>query len=161
MDPHKSKDFEDAITLHQGIISKVCYYFSEDSEEFKDLRQEVMYNLWRGWEKFRNDAKISTWIYRVSFNTCVSYQRKEKKKRNSVPIERVLDMPADNEDPLLEKYRLMHSFIRKLSYQDRAIILLWLDDKTYEEIAELIGINRNTLAVRLKRIKDKLQKMAQ
>ena len=157
----KEKEFEDIIGLYSRVISKVCYYFSNDSEEFKDLRQEVLYNIWRGWERFRNDAKVSTWIYRISFNTCVSYQRKERKSKNSVPIEQVLDIPAAADERLLEKYQTMHKMIRSLPFQERAIILLWLDEKTYEEIAELIGIPRNTIAVKLKRIKEKLQKMAQ
>ena len=160
MDKLNEKDFEKAMEIYGGIISKVCYYFSADSDEFKDLRQEVFYNLWKGWDKFRKDSKISTWIYRISFNTCVSYQRKEKKSKNCIPIDQMLDIPADSDSRLVEKYNIMHDLIRQLPYQERAIILMWLDDKTYEEIAELIGINRNTLAVKLKRIKEKLQKMA-
>ena len=160
-DIDNEKEFEEAVSLYGPLISKICYYFSSDSDEFKDLRQEVLLNLWRGWIKFRKDAKLSTWIYRVSFNTCVSYQRKERKSKNSVPIEEVLNLAADQDNGLLEKYTFMHRLIRKLPYQDRAIILMWLDDKTYEEIAELIGINRNTLAVKLKRIKEKLQKMVE
>ena len=160
MDISKEKEFEECIGKYGNVISKVCYYFSNDSEEFKDLRQEVLYNIWRGWDKFRSDAKISTWIYRISFNTCVSYQRKARKSKNCIPIDRVLNLPADKESRMLEKYQAMHKLIRQLPFQDRAIILLWLDDKTYEEIAELVGINRNTLAVKIKRIKEKLQKMA-
>lgn len=156
----KEIEFEQAMHSFGAIISKVCYYFSSDSDEFKDLRQEVLCNLWRGWSRFRNDSKLSTWIYRVSFNTCVSYQRKEKKSKHSVPIEKVLNLAADQDNSLLEKYNAMHRMIRQLPYGERAIILLWLDEKTYEEIAELIGIPRNTVAVKLKRIKEKLQKMA-
>lgn len=156
----KKKEFEDAIARFGGIISKICYYFSSDAEEFKDLRQEVLYNIWRGWDKFRNDSKISTWIYRVSFNTCVSFQRKEKKTKETISIDEVVEMEAEQDTSLLEKYNTMHLLIRKLGYQDRAMILMWLDDKSYEEIAELMGMNRNTVAVRLKRIKDKLSRMA-
>ena len=156
----KKKEFEDAIARFGGIISKICYYFSSDAEEFKDLRQEVLYNIWRGWDKFRNDSKISTWIYRVSFNTCVSFQRKEKKTKETISIDEVVEMEAEQDASLLEKYNTMHLLIRKLGYQDRAMILMWLDDKSYEEIAELMGMNRNTVAVRLKRIKDKLSRMA-
>lgn len=157
----KEKEFEEAIKEFGPLITKICYYFSSDSESFKDLRQEVLLNIWRGLGKFRGDASLSTWIYRVSFNTCVSYQRKERKSKNNVPIDEVLNLVADKDPGLLEKYSAMHRLIRKLPYQERAIILMWLDDKTYEEIAELIGIPRNTLAVKLKRIKEKLQKMVE
>lgn len=160
-DLDKEKEYEEAINRFSGIISKICYYFASDSEEFKDLRQEVLYNVWKGWDSFRNDAKLSTWIYRVTFNTCISFQRKEKKSKNLISIDQALEIPDDNESRKMEKYKTMHTLIRKLGFEDRAIILMWLDEKSYEEISELMGINRNTLAVRLKRIKEKLVKMSQ
>lgn len=153
------KEYENAIQEFGGIITKICYYFSEDSEVFKDLRQEVLLNVWKGWNAFRKDSKISTWIYRVCFNTCISYQRKLKKRRESLPLESVIELPAEKESGKLEKYSLMHSLIQKLGYEDRAMILLWLDEKSYEEISELMGMNRNTVAVRLKRIKERLIRM--
>ena len=157
----KEKDFEEAIAEYNGIITKVCYYFSNDSEEFKDLRQEVLYNIWKGWDRFRGDSKISTWIYRISFNTCVSFQRKEKKYTETLSIDNVIDLPAETGDSLLEKYNAMYSLIRSLKYDDRALLMLWLDEKSYEEISDLMGLNRNTVAVRLKRVKEKLVKMSE
>lgn len=156
----QEREFEESIVKYGVIITKICYYFSTDSEEFKDLRQEVLYNIWKGWNNFRNDSKLSTWIYRISFNTCVSYQRKEKKNKNKLPLEEALHLSDTNDTGYLERYRKMHELIHKLSYEDRAIILMWLDEKSYEEIAELMGLNRNTLAVRLKRIKDKIIRLS-
>ncbi|MCH5228152.1 MAG: sigma-70 family RNA polymerase sigma factor [Muribaculaceae bacterium] len=153
------KEFEDAIAEYGGIITKICYYFSTNTDEFKDLRQEVLYYLWKGWTKFRGDASLSTWIYRVCFNTCISYQRKEQRSKNKVPIEEALFLPAENDSEYLERYRTMHKLIGRLNYEDRAIILMWLDEKNYEEISEMMGINRNTIATRLKRIKEKLERM--
>ena len=153
------KEFEEAIDTYGGVITKICYYFSTDSEEFKDLRQEVMCNIWRGWNKFRRDSKLSTWIYRVCFNTCVSFQRKEKKSKDNISIDEIINLPAEEETSKLEQYNAMHALIRRLNYEDRAIILMWLDDKSYEEISELTGLNRNTVAIRLKRIKEKLVRM--
>lgn len=159
--PDSEKEFENAIATHGGVITKICYYFSENTEEFKDLRQEVLYNIWKGWHDFRHDAKLSTWIYRVSFNTCISFQRKEKKSKHTISIEDVVDLAYEDEPSKLEKYNAMHALIRRLNFEERAIILMWLDDKSYEEIADLTGIKRNTIAVRLKRIKEKLVKMSQ
>lgn len=159
-DLDKEKEFESAIDEFGGIISKICYYFSTSSDEFKDLRQEVLLNIWKGWDRFRKESKVSTWIYRVSFNTSVSFQRKEIRNKNTISIDQVVDLATEQEADLLNRYNTMHSLIQKLSYEDRAIILMWLDEKNYEEIAETIGINRNTLAVRLKRIKEKLVKMS-
>lgn len=158
-EPDKEKEFEEAIDKYGGLITKICYYFSSDPEEFKDLRQEVFYYIWKGLDHFRNESKISTWIYRVCFNTCISYRRKENKSQKSISIEEITDLPDNSEKFDVENYNRMHEMIKQLNFQDRALILLWLDEKSYEEIADLMGMTRNNVAVRLKRIKDKLIKM--
>ena len=147
------KSFEEIIARYSGLITKICYYFSSDSEDFKELRQEVFFNIWKGIEKFRNDSKLSTWIYRVSFNTCISFHRKDK-KIEKIPLDKIMELPDENlESSKLEKYKTMHALIRQLTYQDRVLILLWLDEMSFEEIASLTGLNRNTVAIKLKRIK--------
>lgn len=156
----KEKEFEKAIEDFGGIITKICFYFSSGDEEFKDLRQEVLYNIWKGWDDFRSESKLSTWVYRVCFNTCVSYNRKESIRNKTVPLDSILSLPAENHSNLLMKYKSMIGLIKQLCYTDRAIVLMWLDEKTYDEIAELMGISRNNVAVKLKRIKDKLVKMS-
>lgn len=155
------KEFEATIAEHGGIITKICYYFSTDAEEYNDLRQEVLYNIWKGWNHFRNDSKISSWIYRISFNTCISFHRKTKKSKETISIEDVIDLPYEEESSYVDKHNSLHALIGHLKYEDRAIILMWLDEKSYEEISELMGMNRNTLAVRLKRIKEKLIRLSQ
>lgn len=161
MEPqNKEKEFEKAIELYGGIITKICYYFSVNTDEFNDLRQEVLFNIWKGWDDFRNAAKLSTWIYRVSFNTCVSYNRKVSKNKNNISIDDVINLAAEEDSNKLEKYNEMHSLIQKLNYEDLALILMWLDEKSYEEMSDLMGLNRNTLAVRIKRIKEKIIKLS-
>lgn len=155
------KEFENTIVENRGIITKICYYFSTDPEEFNDLRQEVLYNIWKGWENFRHDSKISSWIYRITFNTCISYQRKARKSKEMISIDHIIDIPCEDEPSYQEKYNAMHALIQKLKYNDRAIILMWLDDKSYDEISELMGMNRSTIASRLRRIKEKLVKLSQ
>lgn len=154
------KEFEEALVVYGGVITKICYYFSSDAEDFQDIRQEVLINLWKGWKKFRGDAKLSTWIYRISFNTCISYQRKEKKSHRVVSINEILNMPEEEEDYRIDRYNTMHNLIQRLNFEERAIILLWLDDRNYDEISELMGIKRNTIAVKLKRIKEKIIRMS-
>ena len=156
----KEKEYENAIQEYGGIITGICYYFSSNTEEFKDLRQEVFYHIWKGWDKFRKDCKLSTWIYRVCFNTCVSYKRKDYKRQNTISIEKILNIPDIHDSSEIDKYNTMHSLIQKLNFQDRALILLWLDEKTYDEIAELMGLTRNNVAVKLLRIKEKLKILA-
>ena len=159
MDQSKlEKEFESIITEYGAVISKICYYFSFDSEDFKDLRQEVLCNIWKGLQNFRNESKLSTWVYRICYNSCISFHRKER-KFNKISTDNILNFPADTSPSRLEEFEIMHSLIRKLHYADRVIILMWLDDMAYDEIAFLTGMNRNTIATRLKRIKEKLIKM--
>lgn len=157
----KDKDFEKAIADFGCIITKVCYYFSASPDEFNDLRQEVLYNIWKGWDSFQNNSKLSTWIYRVCFNTCVSFRRKEKIQDQNISIEQIIDIPLEEDEAAIERYNTMYRMIRKLKYEDRALLLMWLDKKTYDEIASFMGMNRNTVAVKLKRIKESLIKMNQ
>ena len=150
--------FEDIIKDYSLLITKVCYYFATDISELKDLRQDVLLNIWTGMDKFKNQSKASTWIYRVCFNTCITYHRKNKHRKKEVPLSSVLEVEDETFD--MEKYREMHRLIGRLGSDEKAIILMWLDENSYEEIAEVIGLKRNTVATRLKRIKDKLIKMA-
>lgn len=150
-------EFDSILKDYGGIVAKICYSFSSNSEEFKDLQQEVWYHIWKGIPQFRHDSKLSTWIYRICFNSCISFQRKEK-FFNKVSVDSVMNF-ADDSYSKLEKYKELHSLINKLNYKDRSLILMWLDDLSYEEISLLTGQNRNTIASRLKRIKEKLVKM--
>lgn len=150
--------FENIIKRYSVLITKVCYYFSTDTSELKDLRQDVLLNIWAGIPKFNNNAKLSTWIYRICFNTCITYKRKNKNKKNNITLSEVLDVADDSFD--IEKYKEMHRLINKLGSEDRSIILMWLDENSYEEIAEVVGIKRNTVATKLKRIKEKLVKLS-
>lgn len=157
---HKESEvaFEACVRQYSLLITKVCYYFASNIHELKDLRQEVLINIWRGWESFRMQSKPSTWIYRVCFNTCITYQRKNKQRKNQVPLSSVLEIIDEPFD--MEKYNEMHKFIARLGSEEKAIILMWLDQNSYEEIANVIGLNRNTVASRIKRIKEKLVKFS-
>lgn len=151
--------FEELISKHSLLITKVCYYFSNSLSEFQDLRQDVLVNIWSGLEKFRYDSGLSTWIYRVCFNTCISYRRKNINRRKEIPINSILEFP-DSDSFDIENYNELHRLINLLSPEDKAIILMWLDENSYEEIAEVVGLNRNTVATRIKRIKEKLIKLS-
>lgn len=150
--------FENIVKKYSLMITKVCFYFANNIQELKDLRQDVLLNIWTGWDKFRMDSKPSTWIYRVCFNTCITFRRKNRQKKNEVPLSSVLEIEDEAFD--MEKYKEMHRLIGKLGTEEKAIILMWLDENSYEEIAEVIGIKRNTVATRLKRIKEKLVKLS-
>lgn len=152
-------EFEEIVQKYSGIITKLCYYFASNTDEFEDLRQDVLINIWKGFEKFRKESSISTWIYRVCFNTCVTYQRKKSNRISSISIESIIDIPDDDIYDI-NRYNEMHSLINQLNLNEKAIIMLWLDEKTYDEISEITGITRNTIAVKIKRIKEKLIKLS-
>jgi RNA polymerase sigma-70 factor (ECF subfamily) len=153
-------DFEQMVTQHDVLIRKVCFFYASDLDDFNDLRQEALVNLWRGFPKFRGDAKITTWIYRVCLNSCVSYFRKQKKSKNAVPIEQAAQLIADT-DENAEMLREMYKLINNLNSSDKALIMLWLDEYSYDEIAQILGQPRNTIANRLYRIKERLVSMGQ
>lgn len=143
---------------YDPIIRRVAFSYSVTREEFDDLRQEILLNIWKGLPGFREDSKPSTWIWRVALNTCVSTLRSRKRSIPTSSDEALLrSVAADNEDEeRLEQLNQLHKAITRLSLDDKAIITLRLDEKSYEEIAELMGMNRNTIATRLRRIREKL-----
>ena len=157
---HREREvaFENIVRDYSLMITKLCYHFATDMAELKDFRQEVLLNVWLGWDKFRMQSKLSTWIYRVCFNTCITYQRKNRLRKNEIPLPSVLEIEDEQFD--MSKYEEMHRLIGKLGNEDKAIILMWLDENSYDEIAEVVGLKRNTVATRLKRIKEKLIKMS-
>ena len=152
---HK-KEFAELVNRYKDVIFKVCYVYAS-REEFEDYYQEVLIQLWRSLPKFRNESKMSTWIYRVSLNTCISYVRKNKKV-NKVSL---IDLDFIDND-IEKKYYIdeLYLLINRLNKFEKAIILLWLEDRDYEEIASIVGISKNNVAVKLNRIKEKLRKMS-
>jgi RNA polymerase sigma-70 factor (ECF subfamily) len=150
--------FISLVEEHKQIIYKVCYVYASGAENLNDLYQEVVINLWKAYPRFRGESKVSTWVYRIGLNTCISFFRKSKSKPSMVPITIDLQAFADEEDKtaqLNELYRTINS----LSQLERALILLWLEEKSYQEIAEITGISRNNVAVKLNRIREKLKQM--
>lgn len=141
---------------HKATIYTVCYMFSKDTEEVNDLYQEILVNLWRGFGKFKGKSNIRTWFYRVALNTCISVDR--KKKRRPVCLNMDINLYEDN-DTDTRQVRMLYSRISRLGPFDRAIILLWLDNIPYDEIGEIVGISAKYVSVRLLRIKEELRKM--
>lgn len=147
--------FEETVRQYDGVIRKVCYFYATDVDDFDDLRQEALVNLWRGFPRFRGDASMSTWIYRVTLNSCVSFFRKHRRRGNTVPVDELPELIAEDDEKgamLREMYRM----INRLPAADKALILLWLDEHSYDEIASIMGQPRNTVASRLRRAKEKL-----
>ena len=152
-------EFSQTVKEHKGTIYTVCYMFSNNPEEVVDLFQEILMNLWKGFSKFRGDSNINTWIYRVSLNTCISSERKKSRKIESLPLTMDINLFADSDDDT-KQVQMLRSRISRLGPFDRAIVLLWLENLSYDEIGAIVGISAKNVSVRLVRIKEQLKKMS-
>jgi RNA polymerase sigma factor, sigma-70 family len=148
------------VTEYKHVIYKVCYIYAMDNENLNDLYQEVVINLWKSFLRFRGECKSSTWVYRIALNTCVSFFRKSASRPPIVPISVNLEAAYADEENKTSLLQELYRMINCLSTLERALILLWLEEKSYQEIATILGISRNNVAVKLNRIKEKLKKMS-
>lgn len=151
--------FVQIVKEQKQAIYTVCYMFSKDKEEVNDLFQETLVNLWNGFEGFRGDSNVSTWVWRVALNTCISSERKKQGRGETVPLTLDIDLYSD-EDAKTLQVQMLHHRIGKLGLVDRAIILLWLEDMSYDEIGAIIGISAQNVGVKLFRIKEQLKQMS-
>ena len=152
-------DFARTVREHKGTIYTVCYMFSKDEEEVADLFQDILVNLWKGFAKFRGESSVRTWIYRVSLNTCISAERKKKRKGETVPLDMDINLFDDSVEDL-KQIRMLQNRISRLGPFDRAIVLLWLENLSYDEIGSIVGITAKNVSVRLFRIKEQLRNMS-
>lgn len=146
------------IKEQKNTIYTVCLMFSKDSDEVNDLFQEVLINLWNGFESFEGKSKIETWVWKVSFNTCISQERK-KKRTSPIPLTMGMDLFKDSDNDT-KQVKMLYDRIHRLKPFDRAIVLLWLEGMPYEEIAAIVGITVKNVSVRLYRIKEELKQMS-
>ena len=149
--------FAEMVREHKSTIFTVCFMFSKDQDEVNDLFQEVLVNLWKGIGNFKGESDIKTWIYRVSLNTCISFER--KKKRDTLPLDMDVNLYEERDDDT-RQIKMLYNRINKLGFFDRAIVLLWLENLSYDEIAAITGITVKNVSVRLFRIKEQLKKMS-
>ena len=149
--------FAQIIRENKGTIYTVCYMFSKDKEEVDDLFQEALINLWQGLESFSGKSDLKTWIYKVTLNSCISIDRK-KKIRKTQPLMEGIDL-FDKNDADNRQTDMLHARIQRLQPFDRAIVLLWLENMSYQEIAQIVGIEVKNVSVRLYRIKEQLKQM--
>ena len=151
--------FTKMVKEYRKTIYTVCYFYSKDSEEVNDLYQEILINLWKGFEKFRGESSLKTWIWRVSLNTCNNQDRKKKSSVQTIPLS--IDIDLYNDDDVQSKQiQMLYDRINRLDVFDRAIILLWLENMNYQDIADVVGISLSNVTTRLFRIKEQLKSMS-
>ena len=149
-------DFLDMLRENNRIIYKVISFYTDESATLEDLYQDVVLNLWKAYPTFRNESQISTWIYRIALNVSVSYYRKKSKR--PVLIEITKDFKEYVEDN--ETVAKLYECINRLGKLERALILLYLEDRPYKEIAELMGITVTNVSTKISRIKEKLKQIS-
>jgi len=154
----KEDYYQTSILPYAGIIIKICRAYTNTQDDFEDYYQEVCFQIWKSKDNFKEQSEWSTWIYRLSLNVCLTLLKKNKKQQfvsDCIPDEAIEDQNPFEDESVNHLYSAIH----KLSEINRAIILLHLEKKSYQEIADIIGMNSNNIGVRIIRIKDQLKKI--
>lgn len=159
MKKHLEHEFVTNLEMHQNIVHKICRIYTNDQETHNDLFQEVTIQLWNAYPKFRGDSKFSTWMYRVALNTAITLYRKSKRTIKTQDIDEIsYKIKAQEYDDEQEKQlKLMYSAVKELNDIDKALVFLYLEDQSYREIAETLGITEINARVKMNRIKTKLK----
>ena len=158
----KPQDLEQEFTRiareYKDTIYMVCYMVSQNTAEVDDLYQEILINMWRSLPSFEGRSSLKTWIWRLSLNTCISYDRKRSSKGKALPLDMQINLYEDT-DHDSKQIKMLHERINRLGVFDRAIIMLWLENMPYEEIGAIVGISAKNVGVRLVRIREQLKNM--
>jgi RNA polymerase sigma-70 factor (ECF subfamily) len=155
------KEFLEIVKKNQGIIHKVCSIYCDDEEDRNDLVQEILAQLWKSYPSFRNESKFTTWMYRVALNTAITSFKKQKRQPDRTPLSiHNYQFAEDISSTETEEHlRLLKDAVSRLTGIEKSIILLFLEEKSYEEIADITGITQNYVRVKMNRIKKKLKLM--
>lgn len=148
--------FISVIKDYQNLIYKICYSYCSDTENRKDLQQEILLQLWNSFSKFDGRAKLSTWIYRIALNTAITFYRNDRKhidKKVSIDASIISLSDFEYVPEQDEDIAMLYQFIEKLNEMDKALILLYLDDNKQKDIAEVLGISETNVATKISRIK--------
>ena len=161
---NKKEQFIRTIDEHKKIIYKIVNSYCQNKEDRKDLEQEIIIQLWNSFDNYNNNYKYSTWMYRIALNVAISFYRKEKKWSiknefyNEESIFRIEEDTSEEQTELNYHLKLLQEFIQNLNELNKAIMLLYLEERSYEEISEILGITKTNVATKISRIKLKLKK---
>ena len=150
------KEFEKIVKEHEQSLFSICFMYSQNKEDAEDLLQDALVNIWNGMTRFRGDSSVKTWVTRVAINTCISFKRKENARTIDADY---LPPVADLSAEAGMQVEFLYNRLQKLDYLDRAVVMLWLENMSYEEIGAIVGISVKNVGVRLVRIKNKLKTM--
>jgi RNA polymerase sigma factor (sigma-70 family) len=154
----KKETFTQAIKNNEGPIFKVASVYTNSADDRNDLVQEIIYQLWKSFDSFNQKSALSTWMYRVAMNVAIYHLKAAKRKVLTVPLdEQITDQKETESREAEEKWEIFRQQINTLNLLDKGIVLLYLENKSYEEIAEITGISPSNVGTKLSRIKEKLK----
>ena len=156
------KQFEKHIREHELLLYKICRIYAYTDADRQDLFQEIVIQLWKAYPKYRADAQFSTWLYRVAINTAITGLRKKKNLIHSYePVSSLEQMSYDNPGIIEEeKLQQLYKAIEQLSEVEKAIVMLYMEERSYSEMEDILGISQGNLRVKMNRIKEKLRQQA-
>ena len=150
--------FTKVIKANEGLIYKITTLYTDEKQDRKDLYQEIVYQLWKSFGSFHEQSKVSTWMYRVALNTAIFHLKKTKKRVDTIPFDLEMERWTEESDKTEEeRIKLLYEQIQQLNLLDKGIILLFLEGKSHEEIAEIVGISTSNVGTKISRIKEKLK----
>jgi RNA polymerase sigma-70 factor, ECF subfamily len=156
------REFLERLDRHQAMLHRLVALYARGTEERRDLLQEILFQLWQARERYRGEAKLGTWIYRIALNTAITGLRQARRRPQQVPLDRhTADRPNEPEPVVDPRLQALQSAIRTLPPVDRGLVLLHLEERSYEEIAEVLGISVNHVGVKLTRIRHKLRDLVE
>jgi RNA polymerase sigma factor (sigma-70 family) len=155
------KEFEKRISEHELLLYKICGMYAYTEADRQDLFQEIVIQLWKSYSKFKGDAQFSTWLYRVAINTAITGLRKKKKSITSYEPVSSIEQISDENSTMAEEERLrqLYKAIEQLNDVEKAIVMLYMEERSYNEMEDILGISQGNLRVKMNRIKDKLRQI--
>ena len=154
----KKNTFITAINENQGLIFKVASIYTNNNEDRNDLSQEIIYQLWKSFDTFQQKSSLSTWMYRVAMNVAINHLKINKRKVLTVPLnDQFSDFPELDNSKIEERWQTFKQHIDKLDLLDKGIVILYLENKSHDEIAKIIGVSTSNVGTKLSRIKEKLK----
>lgn len=154
----KKAEFIKVIQENEGLIFKITTFYADSRQDRDDLYQEIVYQLWKSFESFNEQAKLSTWMYRVALNTAIYHLKKSKKEIATVSLDLTFfNHPEESSKAEEEQIQMLYAHIQRLNLLEKGIMLLYLEGKSHDEIAPIIGISTSNVGTKISRIKEKLK----
>ena len=154
------QEFLNMVEAQKRAIYKVCYMYANGQDDLNDLFQETVLNLWKSFPRYRGDSTLNTWVYRIAMNTCITFLRRSSSRPQTVPITAQVASSLETDEETASRLRDLYRLINQLGKLERALILLWLEERSYQEMADILGLSKANVAVKLTRIREKLKKMS-